>query len=72
MTDDEKLAFFNELRIEAKVNILDVTTSITPTRSNLITRVKYELLKRYFLEKGKSELEASRMFLSFRFVVLTV
>jgi hypothetical protein len=56
------LQFFQELKIDTKaVNILDVTTSITPTRSNLITRVKYELLKNFFVAKGKPEADAQRM-----------
>jgi hypothetical protein len=47
--DENRKLFLVELGINSDPKILDNTT---PTRNNLITRVKFELLKNYFNGKG--------------------
>lgn len=59
-TNEEMLEFFSSLGLNT-TEILTISSSITPTRSNLLARVKFEMLKNYFVSKGKTEEESRKI-----------
>jgi len=61
-TTEERNIFFTKFGL--KGDFLKIFQEPSPTRSNLLTRVKYELLQRYILSKDKTENEASRLALA--------
>jgi len=58
-TLEERTNFFTNLGISG--NVIPIFLDPSPTRSNLLTRTKYELLQRYILSTGKSAYDASRL-----------
>lgn len=59
-SEEERIEFFASLNIETK-NVIGIANSVTPTRSNLIAKVKFDLLKNYFISKGKTGEVANSM-----------